>query len=176
MENVIYDSDREVSIGFYKDIVDGYRKIIKEFRDKGDTENAVFYQNELAEIREWKGYEGLLELSENNGMGFTCKAYKEERPNLKPYELTVLFKQECDFPREINKVYDLVEKFGGRVVKVADEGDKRLAYSISGREFARHLYYDIEIPDGGAAKISSCLNIKDSVLRYLLVKGDERRR
>lgn len=74
--NVIYDSNREELIGFYRDLVAYYKHYIKEFIDNNDTEQAKSFTENLEEINEHSEYEGLLVLSENNGMGFTCREYK----------------------------------------------------------------------------------------------------
>ena len=73
MENIIENANKEVALGYYEDFVKGYKKLIKEFVDKNDTENAQYYTEELEEINEYRDFKGLLIVSENNGMGFTCK-------------------------------------------------------------------------------------------------------
>lgn len=75
-DNIIFN-DMDEGIGFYKDIVVLYKNLIKESVDRDDTEEANTLIEELEEINEYKDYTGLLVLSENNGMGFTCKPYKE---------------------------------------------------------------------------------------------------
>ena len=65
--------------------------------------------------------------------------------------------------------------YGGKIVKEANEGKKRLAYSIKGQDFAVYYYYELELPAAAPAKISSVLNITDEAIRYLLVAKDPRR-
>ena len=100
-DNTIYNV-RDETIGYYQDIVAQYIDVIDSMlRDykheiiealkKGDMKDAINilnaikidefedveqYLEELEEINEYKDSDGLLVLSENNGMGFTCKEYK----------------------------------------------------------------------------------------------------
>lgn len=75
MDNTIYN-DMDETIGYYSDIANGYKKLIKEAVDGDEFEEANDLMEQLDEINEWKDYDGLLVLSMNNGMGFTCKQYK----------------------------------------------------------------------------------------------------
>ena len=96
---------------------------------------------------------------------------------MKAYELTVLVHPDLEMNIEpaISKVKELIENNGGKITKEANEGKKKLAYTISGQEFAVYYYYELELPAAAPAKISSVLNITDEVLRYLLVAVDERK-
>ncbi|MDO4611883.1 MAG: 30S ribosomal protein S6 [Candidatus Saccharibacteria bacterium] len=96
---------------------------------------------------------------------------------MKAYELSILFHPDLEMNLDpaIDKVKKLIESAGGKVVKEENEGKKRLAYSINAQDFAVYYYMDLELPATAPAKISSVMNINDEVLRYLLVKTDERR-
>lgn len=78
MENCIYDSNKDETIGFYEDVFKGYKALIEEALQADNIEEVNSLTEELTEIMDWKDYEGLLVLSENNGMGFTCKPYSEK--------------------------------------------------------------------------------------------------
>lgn len=91
------------------------------------------------------------------------------------YELSVLYDTRTDYERANNLVRSLVYDFGGAVDKVEDDGVKRLAYSICGQDYAHYTFYNVRLPQDIPAKLSSKLNITDEVLRYLLVKVDDRR-
>lgn len=86
------------------------------------------------------------------------------------YELSVLYDTRTDYDRADNLVRSLVSEFGGVVDKVEDDGVKRLAYSISGQDYAHYTFYEVRLPQDTPAKLSSKLNITDEVLRYLLVR------
>lgn len=75
-DNIIYN-DMNESIGYYKDIKELYRHLIKNAILDGDREEEMVLREQLTEVAQHKNYNGLLVLSENNGMGFTCKPYKE---------------------------------------------------------------------------------------------------
>lgn len=96
---------------------------------------------------------------------------------MKDYELTVLFHPDLEMNLDpaLEKVKSLIEANKGKVVKEENDGKKRLAYSINSQEFAIYYYFDLELPAEAPAKISSSLNINDEVLRYLLVRVDERK-
>lgn len=96
---------------------------------------------------------------------------------MKEYELSVVFHPdlEMNIDPALDKVKKIIEQNGGEIKKEENEGKKRLAYSINGQDFAIYYYFDLELPAEAPAKISSTLNITDEVLRYLLVRADERK-
>ncbi len=97
---------------------------------------------------------------------------------MKEYELTVLIHPdlETDLNAPLDKVRKLIKDNGGEVVKEDNWGKKRLAYRIKGEDFAVYVYMDVKLPAEAPLKISNVLNITGEVLRYLLVKVDEKGR
>ena len=97
---------------------------------------------------------------------------------MKEYELTVLFHPDLEMNLDpaLGKVKKLIEANGGKIEKEEADGKKRLAYKIGSQEFAVYYYFDVSLPAEAPAKLSSSLNITDEVLRYLLVRADERRK
>lgn len=95
---------------------------------------------------------------------------------MKEYELTVLVHPdlETDLDKALGKVRALVTDNGGEIIKEDNWGKKKLAYGIKGEDFAVYVYFDVKLPAEALLKISSVLNITDEVLRYLLVKADEK--
>lgn len=95
---------------------------------------------------------------------------------MKDYELTVLIHP--DFESGLDKVLDkirgLVAANGGEIAKEDNWGKKKLAYTIKGQDFATYVAMDLKLPATAPLKISNTLNITDEVLRYLLVKAEER--
>jgi hypothetical protein len=73
-DNVILN-DMDESIGYYKDLYASIASVAIESLEKGDAETAQEQVEYLVEMQEWQDYDGLLVLSMNNGMGFTCKKY-----------------------------------------------------------------------------------------------------
>lgn len=97
---------------------------------------------------------------------------------MKEYELTVLVHPdlEADLDKALDKVRALVTDNGGEIIKEDNWGKKRLAYSINREDFAVYVYFEVKLPAEAPLKISNVLNITDEVLRYLLVKADEKAR
>ena len=96
---------------------------------------------------------------------------------MKEYELSVVFHPdlEMNIDPALDKVKKIIEQNGGEIKKEENEGKKRLAYSIKGQDFAIYYYFDLELPAEAPAKLSSTFNITDEILRYLLVRVDERK-
>lgn len=97
---------------------------------------------------------------------------------MKEYELTVLIHPdlEVDLDAPLEKVRKLVKDNGGEIVSEDNSGKKKLAYRIKGEDFAVYVAMDVKLPAEAPLKISNMLNITDEVLRYLLVKVDEKGR
>jgi small subunit ribosomal protein S6 len=97
---------------------------------------------------------------------------------VKEYELTVLIHPdlEVDLETPLNKVRDIIKSAGGTITKEDNWGKKKLAYRINKEDFAVYVYFDVTLPADAPLKISNTLNITDEVLRYLLVKVDEKGR
>lgn len=96
---------------------------------------------------------------------------------MKDYELVVLFHPDLEMNLDpaLDKVKNLIEANNGKIVKEEAEGKKRIAYAINGQEFAVYHYYELQLPAEAPQKMSGVLNITDEVLRYLLVRKDDRK-
>lgn len=96
---------------------------------------------------------------------------------MKDYELSVLFHPdlEMNIDPALSKVKKLIEQNGGKITKEESEGKKHLTYPVKGQDFAVYYYFTVSLPAEAPAKISSVLNITDEVIRYLLVRVDERK-
>jgi small subunit ribosomal protein S6 len=97
---------------------------------------------------------------------------------MQEYELTVLIHPdlESSLEKALSTVRDLVKTSGGTVKKEDNWGKKKLAYRIKKEDFAVYVLMDVELPSDAPKKISNALNIDDNVLRYLLVKIDDKER
>lgn len=97
---------------------------------------------------------------------------------MKEYELTVLIHPdlEADLEKHLATVRELVTTHGGKITKEDIWGKQKLAYPIAKQNFASYAYFECELPADALLKISNALNISDSVLRYLLVKVNQKDR
>lgn len=75
-DNVIFN-DMDESIGYYKDLYAMFVSVIEDALKKHDSELAQEQVGYLVELDEYKDYDGLLVLSDNNGMGYTIKEYEK---------------------------------------------------------------------------------------------------
>ena len=97
---------------------------------------------------------------------------------MKEYELTVLIRpdREAELDKSLDAVKKLVADNGGKLLSEDNWGKKRLAYKIKGEDFAIYVLLNVELPAAAPLKISNALNISNDVIRYLLVKVDEKAR
>ncbi|MBB1555058.1 30S ribosomal protein S6 [Candidatus Saccharibacteria bacterium] len=97
---------------------------------------------------------------------------------MKNYELTVLIHPdlEANLEQALEKIRGVITEAGGEIIKEDVWGKKKLEYSIRHENFAVYVYFDVALPATAPLRISNVFNITDEVLRYLLVKTDERAR
>ncbi len=94
------------------------------------------------------------------------------------YELTILIHPdlEANLDAPLQKVRDIITTAGGEITSEDNWGKKKLAYRINNQDFAVYVGMDVKLPADAPQKISAIFNITDEVLRYLLVKIDEKGR
>ena len=95
---------------------------------------------------------------------------------MKYYELTIIYNPELDIEQSMKEVEDLIISFGGKIADFEDDGLKTLAYPILNHGKGYYAYYVIASEEPIQTKLSTALNIKDCLLRYLLVQGDTRKK
>ena len=92
------------------------------------------------------------------------------------YELAVVVNAKIEDDARtatIEKVKELIARFGGNVTDVDEWGKKRLAYEI--QKMREGFYYFIQF-DANAdvpAQLEENVRIMDNVLRFLCVRADE---
>lgn len=89
---------------------------------------------------------------------------------MKNYELVVLLHPdlEIDLDKPLKKIEGIVSQHGGKIQTTDVWGKRKLAYRISGQDFAVYVYYELELPSEIVSKVEKALNITDEVIRYLL--------
>jgi small subunit ribosomal protein S6 len=81
---------------------------------------------------------------------------------------------EVDLDKGEQRVKKIIEDNKGKIVETDNWGKKKLAYPINKLESAVYVFYTVELVPTSLQKIESTLNITDEVLRYLVVKIDEK--
>lgn len=91
------------------------------------------------------------------------------------YELTVVVSakfEDDDRNATIEKVKDMIVRFGGTVTNVNDWGKKKLAYEIQKMSEAFYYFIQFEADATCPAQLESQLRIMDGVIRYLCVTDE----
>ena len=58
------------------------------------------------------------------------------------------------------------------MVSTDNWGKRKLAYDITGNEYGVYVFYTVEMPGVGVAKVESTLNITNEVIRFLITRPD----
>lgn len=88
------------------------------------------------------------------------------------YELTVVVSaklEDDDRNATIEKVKDMIVRFGGNVTNVNDWGKKKLAYEIQKMSEAFYTFIQFEADATCPAQLEAQLRIMDGVIRFLCV-------
>ena len=91
------------------------------------------------------------------------------------YELAVVVNaklEDEDRAALIERVKELITRFGGTVTDVEEAGKKRLAYEIQKMHEGFYYFVHFEAESTAPAEIESRMRIMDNVLRYLCVRQD----
>ena len=99
----------------------------------------------------------------------------KEVQDMSKYELAVVVsaKLEDDARAEvIEKVKELISRFGGTVTDVDEWGKRRLAYEIQKMKEAYYYFIHFESETTVPGEIEQRIRIMDNVIRYLCVKQE----
>ena len=91
------------------------------------------------------------------------------------YELTVVVNakiEDDERAQVIEKVKDLVTRFGGNVTDVDEWGKRRFAYEIQKMKEGFYYFIHFEAESTVPAELEQRVRIMDNVLRYLCVRQD----
>jgi small subunit ribosomal protein S6 len=90
------------------------------------------------------------------------------------YEIAVLYHPdlEVDLTKAEDRVTKILADNGGKITATDNWGKRKLAYQIKGNEHAVYVFYTVDMPGEGVAKVESTLNITDEVIRFLITKPD----
>ena len=91
------------------------------------------------------------------------------------YELAVVVSAKIEDDARaavVEKVKDLITRFGGNVTDVDEWGKKRLAYEIQKMKEGFYYFVHFDAEATVPAEIEQRMRIMDNVLRYLCVKQE----
>ena len=92
------------------------------------------------------------------------------------YELAVVVSAKIEDDARaavIEKVKEMITRFGGNVTDVDEWGKRRLAYEIQKMKEGFYYIVQFDAPTTAPAEIESRIRIMDNVMRYLVVKREE---
>lgn len=92
---------------------------------------------------------------------------------MRNYELTIVLPGKATPAKKKStqeKIGKLLTSQKGKVNKVDDWGEKKLAYPIAKNESGTFLHFEIELNALSAKALDSKLNLEEDIIRYLLVK------
>ena len=92
------------------------------------------------------------------------------------YELAVVVSAKIEDDARaavIEKVKEMITRFGGNVTDVDEWGKRRLAYEIQKMKEGFYYVVQFDAPTSAPAEIESRIRIMDNVMRYLVVKREE---
>ena len=76
-DNVIFNDNNNDTIGFYTDLMKLIKGQAKEAIDNNEYEQAKDMVEIMEELYDKRDYDGLLVLSDGNGMGYIINEYKK---------------------------------------------------------------------------------------------------
>ena len=91
------------------------------------------------------------------------------------YELAVVVTTKIEDEERaavIEKVKALIERFGGVIVNVDEQGKKRLAYEIQKMKEGFYYFITFEAESSCPGEIEQRIRIMENVIRYLCVRQD----
>lgn len=96
---------------------------------------------------------------------------------MKNYELSLVFLSSLSEEEKVanlEKVKELIARFGGEVTNVDDWGRRKLAYEINKQKEGFYYFIQFNAETSTPAEVESRLRITETVLRYLIVRLDEK--
>ena len=92
------------------------------------------------------------------------------------YELAVVVSAKVEDEERatvVDKCKALIERFGGQITNIDDQGKKRLAYEVQHMKEGYYYYIQFDAEPTAPAEIESRVRIMDNVIRFLIVRTDE---
>lgn len=96
---------------------------------------------------------------------------------MRRYEMMVILDNALDedgVEGMLQRIRDITEQQGGRVVDEANWGLRELAYEVDKRTHAYYAVFDLELSSEGLAELERVLKLNDDVLRIKTVRPEIR--
>lgn len=92
------------------------------------------------------------------------------------YEFAVLYHPdlEVDLSKAESKITKIITDNGGKITKTDNWGKRKLAYTVKGHDHAVYVFYSVDMPGESVQKAEANLNIADEVIRFLIVRPDQK--
>ena len=74
---------------------------------------------------------------------------------------------------KLEKVKEMITRFGGTITNVDDWGKKKLAYEIQKMNEGFYYFIQFDAEATAPAQLEDRLRIEENVIRYLCVRSDE---
>ena len=91
------------------------------------------------------------------------------------YELAVVVSAKVEDEERatvVDKCKALIERFGGQITNIDDQGKKRLAYEVQKMREGFYYFVQFDAEPSVPLEIENRVRIMDNVLRYLCVKAE----
>lgn len=95
---------------------------------------------------------------------------------MRNYELAVVFipsLSDEDKVANLEKVKELIIRFGGEVTNIDDWGKRKLAYEINKKKEGFYYFLHFKAETNVPAEVESRIRLMETVLRYLIIRLDE---
>lgn len=96
---------------------------------------------------------------------------------MRNYELSVVLFSTLNEEEKVatlEKVKELIARFGGEITNVDDWGKRKLAYEIEKQREGFYYFIQFQAEAGAPAEIESRVRIMEPVLRYLIVSLEDK--
>ena len=92
------------------------------------------------------------------------------------YELGVIFHphlEEEELKAEHDVIFELIDRFGGKVDKIDNWGKRKLAYEIQKVNEGYYCFIYIDAPPEFPALLEERLRIREKLIRFMMIRRDD---
>lgn len=96
---------------------------------------------------------------------------------MRPYELLFILRPDLDdeaADAAVERVTGVIEQNGGQLDEVSRWGKRRLAYELNGFRDGNYTVVTFQMEPGTTQEIERLLEINEDVMRYIIVRLDEK--